>query len=112
MDRHHRRGNAGRQHRLDLLDDRIAIGPPIELSSALDLAIVDAGVAGHDRAIGKAHGQRRVVGPAVGIDEQAGKCRKPRRRLEQRREPARHPRGADIVGDVTLERLGGRPRVP
>ena len=84
------RKNGGRrvlgQHRLDLGLDRAAIGRPVQPPAALDLVGVDPRVARHDRAVGNSHDQRRVVGAAIGVDQQSrNRSRAPRERPAARR---------------------------
>ncbi len=105
MDRHDGWRDARRRHRLDRLGDRVAIGRPVERAPARDLRRVDPRVAGHDRPVGQAHHQRRIVGAAVGIDQQAREGRQHRRRAEPLGEAARQPGRADVIGDMPLERL-------
>ena len=72
-----------------------------------DPVLVDPGVAGHHRPVGKPHDQGRVVPAAVRIDEQAREPGEDRRGAEPAGEGPRHRGRADVVGDVALE-LGFR----
>ena len=75
-------------------------------------ARIGAGVARHDRAVGKAHDEGRIVQAPIGVDDQARKGRQHGRRAELGRERAGHVRGADVVGDVPLERLARQSERP
>ena len=70
MDRDERRRLAGRHHRIDRRRDLLPIRRPESRATAGDLGGVDVGVARHDRAVGVAHDQRRIIQAPVRIDEQ------------------------------------------
>src|SRR5262249_52094706 len=67
--------------------------------------IVNEGVARNDGAIREPHDQRRIVGTAVGIDQQPRKAGHKCRTAEFRRKTARYRLDPDIIGDMALKLL-------
>ena len=82
------------------------IGLVVEAQALLALGVVELAVAGDHGAVREAHDERRVVAPAVGVDQQPRVARHHGRRAERGRERAHDRRDADVVGDVALELLG------
>ena len=74
------------------------------LGPSRDFVGVGLRVARHDRAVGIAHDKGRIVGAAVGIDQQPREGRENRRRREPARQRARKRGRADVVGDMPLQR--------
>ncbi len=112
MDRDDGRRLAGREHRIDRRRDLLPVRRPEARAPASDLRRIGAGVSRHDRAVGKAHDESRIVQAPIGVDDQARKGRQHGRRAELGRERAGHVRGADVVGDVPLERLARQSERP
>ena len=102
---------AAPKDRFDHLCAGAAIGPPVGFDSPGDFVGADAGVAGNERAVRDAHDEGGVVLAAIGVDEQAGEQRQRRRGAGQRREPSRHLLGANVIGDMALERIGRQAEV-
>ena len=91
--------------------DGAVIGRVIEADAPLALGVVEVAVAGDDGAVGQAHDERGVVGAAVGVDQQPRVARQhaPGRPVRPRARASRCG-GADVVGDVALQLLGGQPQ--
>ena len=112
MDRDDGRRLAGREHRIDRRRDLLPVRRPEARAAAGDLPCIGVGVARHDRAVGKAHDQRRIVQAPIRVDDQARKGRQHGWRAKFGRERAGHVGGADVIGDVPFERLARQSERP
>ena len=110
MDRDERRRLAGRHHRIDRRRDLLPIRRPESCATAGDLGCVDVGVARHDRTVGVAHDQRRIVQAPVRIDDQTRIGRQNGRRAEHSRKSAGRVGGANVIGDVAINRFTGHAK--
>ena len=79
------------------------IGPVEARDAARPLGLVDPRIAGHDGAVRDPHDEGRVIGAAIGIDEQAREAVMRRRTAERLREAARDRLDPDVIGDMALE---------
>ena len=107
VDRDEHRRMPGGERPVDRRVDGIVIGRVEAGDAPRPLVGIDAGIAGHDGAVGKAHDERRIVLAAVGIDQQPRERRQHRRHAEPLRQAAADRGRARIVGNVALE-LGCR----
>ncbi len=112
MDRDDRRRLPGREHRIDRRRDLVSVRRPEARAAAGDLSRIGVSVARHDRAVGEAHDQSRIVQAAIRVDDQARIGRQHGRRAELGRERAGHVRGADVIGDVPFERRARQSERP
>jgi len=62
--------------------------------------VIQHGVAWHHASIRKLHDERRVVAPAIGIDQQPRVAREERRRVKRPGQMLGHRGSTDVVGDM------------
>ncbi len=112
MDRQQdRRRPAGKAGVDDAIDGAV-VGVVAEAGAPLALGLVEVAIAGDHRPVGEAHDLRRVVAASVRVDQQARVARQHGRHVERRRQVPRHLPGADVIGDVPLELVGGQAQRP
>ena len=85
------------------------IGQVVALDAVRDLGLVDTGIAGHDQPVGDLHDERGVVEAAIGVDQEPREPGEQRRHAEEEREPFRHARRPEVVGDMAVEVMGKQP---
>jgi hypothetical protein len=95
---------------LDQAVDAQVVGLVVLPHTAVALGGVYVAVAGNDRTVGDAHNERRIVEPAVGIDQQAREARADGRRAQFLRKDPCDGLGADVVGDVAFQLVGRKPQ--
>ena len=74
--------------------------------AGFDLSRRQAHIARHDQPVGDLHDERRVVEPAIGVDQEAREAGEDRRRAERVCQMLGHFRGAQVIGDVPVQVLG------
>ena len=104
------RRHTGGDALLDQAVDAQVVGLVEMPHAPIALLFVDVAVARHDRAVGDAHDERRVVEPAIGIDQQPRETRRDGRRTQFLGEDPRDSLGADVVGDMAFQLVGRQPQ--
>ena len=101
---------AGGDRRIDGLLDRRVVRPVIARDAGFDLSRRQIHIARHHQPVGDLHDERRVVEPAIGVNQEAGETGKDGRRAERPCQMLGHLRGAQVVGDVPVKVLGPKPK--
>ena len=98
-----RRFPGGMRHRGNHRADGVVVGPVEAVEPFFPLLGGHRIVSRHDGAVIELADQRRVVLASVGVDQEPREAGKHSRRVERRRQLARHRLDADVIGDMALE---------
>lgn len=100
VDGKQRRCYARSQAPIDDARDCLVVGTIIKIDAVGSFAGVEAAIARYHRPVGQPHNQGRIVGSAVGIDQQPRVARQHGRHAKRGRKRTGDRGGSDIIGDV------------